>query len=502
MVHTHVVRVLAQANCPRASNKLLTSIVKEKLRDTPNFKPREIADEIKRDFGIELKYSQAWRGIEAAKEELQGSYKEAYNQLPWLCEKLVEKNPGSVATLITREDLSFHRLFVAFHASLHGFQNGCRPLLFLDSLTLKSKYPSELLTATALDGNDGIFPVAFAIVNVVNDDGWYWFLEQLKSAFSRIQRITFVADRQMGLRQSISSIFGNSYHGYCLHRLTEDLKEGLKGQYPQEVLRMIIAHFYDAAYATTVDGFKKCVGSIENISQEACEWVLQSEPEHWANALFEGSRYNHIRSDIGGPFYSWVTELPTLPIVQIIDSMHGKMMELIYNCRVDSDQWSTRLIPSLEDKLQKQIIGASSLQVLFAPSNCFEVRDGLSAINVVDIDRWDCSCREWQITGFPCLHAVAVLQRIGRNIYDCCSKYFMTEAFQLTYSESINSIPMADRPVHKESSPVQVHPPRLCCPSGPPKKRRIRSKGMVKRPLHCSRCKGAGHNRATCHIQS
>ena len=59
----------------------------------------------------------------------------------------------------------------------------------------KSKYQSKLLKATALDGNDDIFPVVFAVVDDVNDDDWHWFLVQLKSAFSTFQPLPFVADR-------------------------------------------------------------------------------------------------------------------------------------------------------------------------------------------------------------------------------------------------------------------------------------------------------------------
>jgi zinc finger SWIM domain-containing protein 3 len=177
-------------------------------------------------------------------------------------------------------------------------------------------------------------------------------------------------------------------------------------------------------------------------------------------------------------------------------------MELIYTRKVESDQWLTRLTPSVEDKLQKEILKAQSLQVMFSPSNTFEVQDFLGAVNVVNIDAWDCSCREWQLNGFPCLHAVAVLQHIGRDVYDYCSKYYTTEAFRLTYSESIKPVPTVDKPVLGESSEVQVNPSPLRCVSGSPKKRRIRSRGVVKRPLHCSRCKGEGHNKVSCNVVS
>ncbi|XVE89351.1 hypothetical protein DITRI_Ditri19aG0195200 [Diplodiscus trichospermus] len=489
---------------PKVSSKLVKFLVKEKLRDAPHAKPREIADGILQDYGFKARYSQVWRGIESAKEKPQVPYKEGYNQLPSLFKQIAENNPGSIATLITREDLSFHRLFVSLQASLHGFKNGCRPLLFLDTLTINSKYQSELLTATALNGNEGIFPVAFAVVDIV-DDNWDWFLLQLKSALSIFQPVTFVADRQIGFKKPISMIFKNSHHGYCLRRLAEGLKRDLSGSCSEEVLQVVLTHFYDAAHASTLDGFRKSIEDIRNISPEACEWILQSGPEHWANALFQGSRYGHYSSDVAETFYSWVTELPAIPIAKLIETICCKMMGLMNVQQSDLSQWLTKLTPAVEFELEQQILKANMLQVPVSLGSTFEVCDSLGAINVVNIDPWDCSCREWQLKGFPCCHAVAVLQQSGRSLYDYSSEYFTIDAFRSTYSNSINPVAVVDMAVlQKKSSIIEVRPPALCHISGPPKKRKklYRHKGPFKRPLHCSKCQGAGHNRATCHLSS
>ena len=44
---------------------------------------------------------------------------------------------------------------------------------------MKGKYSGELLTIVRRDGNDQIFPIAYAIVEVENKDSWRWFLELL-----------------------------------------------------------------------------------------------------------------------------------------------------------------------------------------------------------------------------------------------------------------------------------------------------------------------------------
>ncbi|CAN1859275.1 hypothetical protein LINPERHAP1_LOCUS43142 [Linum perenne] len=492
---------------PHASRKLVATIVKEKLLSTPNFKPKEIAKEIQEEFGIELRYSQAWRGMEAARQELQGSYKESYNLLPWLREKLMETNPGSFVSLRTAEDSTFRGFFVAMRSSISGFETGCRPLIFLDEMTVRSKYQSELVTATAIDGNEGIFPLAFAVVDSVNDDTWHWFLEQLKSSLTAPQSITFVSDRQMGLRQSIAVLFHNSYHGFCIRRLSDELLKDLRGPYTQEVVDVLVAHLYDAARASTREGFMKSMDSIKSISPEAWGWILQSEPEHWANHIFVGSRYNHITSGVAESFYSWVPEVP-MPIVQFVDTIRQKIMELIYARKIESDEWVSRVTPSLEEKLQKEMIKAQSLQVFAQAATtetnaAFDVRDYFGSVShTVIVDSWSCSCRDWRHNGYPCSHAVAVIQGIGRDPYDYCAKYYTTEAFRLTYGEPVNPVPNVDRPIIGSSMEIVVEAPALRRLSGPPKQRRIRNKGTIKRPLHCSKCKGAGHNRATCHVFS
>ncbi|KAE8698305.1 guanosine-3',5'-bis(diphosphate) 3'-pyrophosphohydrolase-like [Hibiscus syriacus] len=405
---------------------------------------------------------ETWRAIEIAKEQLRGSIKEAYNLLPYFC---------------------------------------CRPLIFLDSTILNSKYGGMLLAATAADAEDGIFPVAFAVVDAENEDNWTWFLRELKSAVSTSSQLTFVADFQNGLKQALADVFDKCYHSYCLKHLADKLIGDLKGQFSHDARRFMINDFYTSARAPRLEGFQQAAENLKAISPEVYDWVIQSEPEHWANAFFGGARYNHMVSSFGQEFYSWVSEAHEFPITHMINLLRGKMMESIYKRRVDSSQWMTTLTPSNEEKLQKETAMARSLQVLLTHGSIFEVRgecvEGTS-VEVVNIDHWDCSCKGWQHTGLPCCHAIAVFECIGRSPYDYCSRYFTTESFRLTYSESIHPVPNVEGPIEDESLEVAVTvTPPTECPPGRPKKKQ-ESIDLLKRQLQCSKCKGLGHNKKTC----
>ncbi|XP_056699506.1 uncharacterized protein [Spinacia oleracea] len=484
----------------QATRSWVAGIIKEKLKVSPNYKPKDIVNDIKQEYGIQLNYFQAWRGKEIAKEQLQGSYKEAYKQLPSFCEKIMESNPGSLATFTTKDDSSFQRLFVSFHASLYGFQQGCRPLLFLDSIALKSKYQGTLLAVNAADGDDGVFPVAFAVVDAETDDNWRWFLLQLKSGMQTPGSITFVADRHKGLKESIAEIFEGSFHGYCLRYLTENLIRDLKGHFSHEVNRLLVEDFYAAAYASKLEDFQRYIDSIKSISIEAYEWVIRSEPEYWANTFFKGARYNHLSSNFGDMFYSWASEAHELPITQMVDVIRAKILDLICARKSESAQWLTRLTPSMEEKLEKENLKVSQLQVLISVGSTFEVRG--DTVETVDIDQWECSCKVWQLTGLPCCHAVAVIGCMGRTLYEYCSQYFSVESYRLTYSETVNPVPSTNGSFQNDSSQaavtVTVTPPPTRRPPGRPTKKLFGSQEVVRRQLQCSRCKGMGHNKSTC----
>ncbi|KAL6221314.1 hypothetical protein ACLB2K_009065 [Fragaria x ananassa] len=477
----------------------LVSIIKDRLTDNPHLKPKEIVSSILQDFGITVNSTQVRRGIEDAREQLMGSYKEAYNQLPWFCEKMAEANPGSNIRLFTGEDKRFQRLFECFHASRHGFQNGCRPILFLDSMPLRSKFHETFIAATALDGDDGAFLVAFAIVDTENDDNWRWFLEQLRSSVSTTQSLTIVSDREKGLKKLVTEVFENAQYGYSMHHLLRSFKKNLRPPFHKDGKGSLLTCFMAAAQSLRLDGFKYFMDQIKQVSSQGYDWVVQIEQECWTNVFFKGEHYNHITVDIAETYANWIEEMRALPIIRKIEVLSSKLMELLNTRRTDSSTWSTQLTPSKEEKLQEKILQASRLKVLFSTDTLFEVHN--DSINVVDLNKRECSCLDWKSTGLPCCHAIAVFNCKGRNAYDFCSRYYKVDNYHTTYSESITPVAVPFKPLDGdkiESEAENVLPPSISRPQSHDKENQKKTKGVAKREVFCSNCKETGHNKTTC----
>ena len=68
----------------------------------------------------------------------------------------------------------------------------------MDGCFLKTCCKGELLIAIGRDGNNQIFPIAWAIVIVENKVNWIWFLQLLKQdlGISNGDGLTIISDMQ------------------------------------------------------------------------------------------------------------------------------------------------------------------------------------------------------------------------------------------------------------------------------------------------------------------
>ncbi|XP_031477199.1 uncharacterized protein LOC116248507 [Nymphaea colorata] len=490
-----------QSHPPHVTRFWIADAVKKKLQDIPDYKVSDIVKDIYNEYGLKINYSQAWRGKETAREQLLGKDVDFYKQLPRYCEKLIETNPGSIAALATTNEERFHRLFVSFRACIHGFEHGCRPLLFLDGTSLKSKYGGTLLIAASLDGNDEIFPVAFAVVEQEEYVSWHWFLVQLKSALSSSRPLTFISDRHKGLQEAVPLVFEDSTHAFCLRYLTRDLKKEMK-TYPKEVKDVVVELFFAAARACRKDEFVACIESIRSVSPEAATWIMDVEPERWANLFFKGSRYNQMASNVIEFIDGWITKACDFPVLKLVEAIRSEIVEL-FRARLEaSDKWNTRLTAKAEEKMRREIDRAPLLSVSVSSALVFEVIDDHT--NIVDLEKSDCTCLNWKVMGLPCRHLIASLNCIGRDAYDYCERYFLSDYYKLTYTESINPVLDVDSisSVSNAETVVDSYPnvelPKIHRQRGRPKKRRVELHDTEKRTFLCGKCKEPGHNKKTC----
>ncbi|MQL87178.1 hypothetical protein Taro_019714 [Colocasia esculenta] len=204
-----------------------------------------------------------------AYRELLGDERCSFDSLRWYKDAIECSNPNSIVDLEVSNEGRFKRFFVCFYACKIGFENGCRCLLFLDGTFLKDKYKGVLLAATALNGENELFPLAYGVCDVENESNWEWFLYCLRRAVSPTRRITFISDRCKGLLQAILEIFPESYNAYCLRHLKANFSKHVAGNCHGKTTQKLLSLFDQAAYAYRAEEHEVAMRTMGAIFPEA-----------------------------------------------------------------------------------------------------------------------------------------------------------------------------------------------------------------------------------------
>ncbi|KAA0040920.1 MuDRA-like transposase [Cucumis melo var. makuwa] len=131
----------------QAKSWVVGELIKSKFKGPGRiYKPRDIIEDMRQDYDINMSYEKAWRARENAYERVRGFPEESYNLLRRYGEAL--------------------------------------------------KLQIKLIVAVCLDGNNQIYPLAFGVVDRETDDSIQWFLEKLKGAIGEVPNLGFVTDRK------------------------------------------------------------------------------------------------------------------------------------------------------------------------------------------------------------------------------------------------------------------------------------------------------------------
>jgi hypothetical protein len=139
-IQAHSCHGIQHSGHRNVDEEFISTEILPKLRSDPKFNPKAIRNHFKEQYGVDIKYHQAWRARERAIKVINGSHEEAYNSLPKYCQEIQRSNPGSTVQLdVDPTTHRFNRVFICFGASAMGFAY-CRPLLGLDGTHLTHTY--------------------------------------------------------------------------------------------------------------------------------------------------------------------------------------------------------------------------------------------------------------------------------------------------------------------------------------------------------------------------
>ncbi|CAI5475333.1 unnamed protein product [Closterium sp. Yama58-4] len=98
---------------------------------------------------------------------------ESFRYIPAVQERIRHIDSGATMELLTYNH-EFLRFFMAPSATREALKT-CRPVIAMDGTFLIRAQKATLLYANAMDGNQQIIPIAWALVESETKDTWTWF---------------------------------------------------------------------------------------------------------------------------------------------------------------------------------------------------------------------------------------------------------------------------------------------------------------------------------------
>ncbi|XP_021773240.1 uncharacterized protein LOC110737171 [Chenopodium quinoa] len=216
---------------PLVTVKWAAEKLMEDIRANNDISEKTLNDLLFSRYGVHMETSTLYKMRAVALKEINGGHDTSYGHLPKYCEMVKETNPGSAANYAWKKlnppdpSLTFSSIFISFKADIDGVVAGCRSLVGVDGAHLKGHFGGVLLSAVAKDGNNELFPFAWAIVPKEDGDNWkyfFWHLKHILSGSRRGNGWCIISDRQKGIDVALTEIWSEVDRRYCCKHLAKN----------------------------------------------------------------------------------------------------------------------------------------------------------------------------------------------------------------------------------------------------------------------------------------
>ncbi|XP_060212225.1 uncharacterized protein LOC132639844 [Lycium barbarum] len=199
-------------------------------------------------------------------------------------------------------------------------------------------------------------------------------------------------------------------------------------------------------------------------------------------------------------FNAFVVKVREKPVFTLLEWIRRKTMTRFQQRYEKAVALATPIPSKARERINRNQKEGRKLLCFRGSDHLFEVND--SKNYVVNLQEMSCQCREWQISGVPCKHALCCMTHIRDDPTRFVHPLLTRDFYVKSYSKTINPAP------DESKWPAVDHP--VVCPREDIEKQRGRKPKKIKRELDeqpakkrsvhctCTICHQIGHNSRTC----
>ncbi|KAH1212791.1 hypothetical protein GmHk_14G040892 [Glycine max] len=393
----------------------------------------------------------------------------------------------------------------------------CKPIIQVDGTHLYGKYRGTLLMATSQDGNGGVLPLAFAVVEGETLTAWSWFLAHLREHVTDKNGLCLISDRHASIKSTVANeALGwqppHGYHVYCVRHIASNFNRKFNNAKQKEMFKKL-------AYTPCKHVFDQNLEKFRQLSPAIARWIDRISKEKWSMAYdTSGRRYGHMTTNLSECVNKVLKDCRSIPITALVKSTYSRCRKYF----VDRGRQAQRQLregqvycSKLVTELRKNQEQACShiVRVYDIHSTRFEVEETFNPITQRGGQKWAvnlnghyCQCERYSALHYPCSHIIAACGYVSMNYYQYIDVVYTNEHILKAYSAQWWPLGNEAEIPPSDEAWTLIPDPTTIRAKGRPKSTRIRNEmDWVEPSDHrqkCSRCGAEGHNRRRCPMQS
>ncbi|XP_016186221.1 uncharacterized protein LOC107627927 [Arachis ipaensis] len=370
---------------------------KKKVSSNPKVKIRELVSKAQKKWNLTVTKSMATRTKQIALDEIQGTFREQYKRIYDYAHEVMRANPGS-------------------------------------SVRIQTPQGGQLLTAIGWDPNDQMLPLAYAVVEAETKDSWSWFLHHLASdiGIEKMGRTTFMSDQQKGLLPAYDEVIPSVENRFCVRHLYSNFRKRFPGLQLKQLM-------WRCAKATHWRDWERNMAELKAVNQEAYRYLNAIPPRYWSRSRFTyNSKVDTLVNNMSERFNAAIVDAREKPILTMLEDIRVKLMTRWAENRDLAQNYAGTILPRIRIKLERRSRSAGEWRPYWSAAQKYEVVSGLDKFTV-DLGSFECSCRRWQLSGIPCVHAISCIKFKGFGLEPYVADCYKIETYLKCYEAAQNS---------------------------------------------------------------
>ncbi|KAL0314915.1 UNVERIFIED_CONTAM: hypothetical protein Sangu_2335900 [Sesamum angustifolium] len=334
----------------------------------------------------------------------------------------------------------------------HSIRHARREYYVTESSKTKWKVLCKHSTEAAMDGNQQVLPLAFAVVDEETYPSWKWFLQQLSRHIIRGRRgMCLISDRHGGLikavREGPDFVSPHGVHRYCLRHVCSNFNSTIKNVVLKDLCWQAGSEYQLRKFNRIMDEIKKqdvkAFAYLDAINKE--KWTA-SHDGGWRCGILTTNMSECINGVLKGARRLPVSALVEITLERTVHYFHVRAMKgkkMLQNNQLWTDFACKMFISWQQNAVEHTVTKYSHAQQSASVVTRRQGRHGMNT-HVVKIANRECSCGKWNQFGIPCSHAQKVCGAYNISAASMVKDYYDVMAYNNTYSKHFEPVQSED----------------------------------------------------------